>query len=263
MKHFAQYDYDIKAIAGDIFRKTRVTQLGVSIGEACMDWDVGAHYFERRNSYETYDYLHGHYGTYEEGSAILDKMLSQPMTQAELEANKDEIETDILRAMAEAYRNNYENGIYDYIKDACEAWVNEHNASGFYFIDSNGQPCGFYECESMRVYYTKKQYEAVILADAIAEGYAETKAEVLAASEREYWIEQYVEGNCDLKPCNWGYFDERGCRFDEEGWQDMLKDYAESVYSIEKQRKEKAAKLKAMITSHAPLEARQAFLESA
>jgi hypothetical protein len=104
-------------------------------------------------------------------------------------------------------------------------------------------------------YYTQKQFEKVILPDALENEYVENKSALRDYAEREYCFEQWFE-LVTPRPINWGLFDYHGGRFDCEGWQELLKDYAESPWLIEKARKEYQHKQKEALRNHAPMQAR-------
>ena len=166
-----------------------------------------------------------------------------------------------MRALADAYRNNYENGLYEEIKDAVERWQNELDASGFYYVDIEGKKCEQYEAASVVFYYTKAQFDKVILPDALADGDIENKSALRDYSEREYCFEQWREV-VTPRAINWEHFDYHGCRFDSDGWQAMLNDYADCLYTIKKEREAKKNKLKEMIKNQVPLQYRASELQT-
>jgi len=254
MKHYLEYQIELEEIAGKQFGT--INHLSEAIWESVMSWDCGDHIYKYGR-----DYLHGTYGDYEEGLEILSKQLNPPLTSDEIARHKDEIESDILRALAEAYRNNYETGIYEEIKNAVEVRQNELGASGFYCIDMKGKPCGFYEASSVVFYYSKAQFDKTILPDALENEYIDNKSALRDYAEREYCFEQWHE-MINPGAINWELFDYHGGRFDSEGWQELLKDYAECLYTIEKEREAKKKKLKEMIKNHVPLGYRAAELET-
>ena len=242
MKHFTHIEIDLSEIVG---QKTVVTHFS----ESCFDlfMDSGAHIWEYKN-----DYLHGYCDSYAEAIELLKE--KHHITDKEIKDNKEEIESDILRAMEGAYRDSMENGFYSDIESHAETIADNAGATGHYFIDTKGSKCELYEASELRLYWTKSQYMQEFAVD--KENYY-TQAEWLDDSENA--CHEYTHAQTKVA-FNWEQFDYHGQRFDCDKWQQHLLDYAESIYAIENARKEKQLRVKSMIRNNVALETRQAII---
>ena len=66
MKPYLEYKIELEEIAGDQFGT--IKHLSESIFDGVMSWDCGNHIFECGA-----DYLHGHYGAYDDAITLLSK----------------------------------------------------------------------------------------------------------------------------------------------------------------------------------------------
>jgi len=236
MRHFISQDHYII----DLANMEHVNNAyKYSFSEVIFDqfMDVGDHLYNASNVYELSDSL----------AVARDMLRREGLTDIELETYSDEIQDAMLQAMANTYRDNYESGFYDDIKNHIETIARE-SETGFYYLDSKGKKTDhFYEAHEVRFYMTEKDYERLVMPEYIKSGYTKTYIK----DDRDYLFEEYMS---DFnKPYDLKHFDYHGCRFDCDDWPRMFSEYEEITYQVLKDRKEKQAKIKEMIKNNVPL----------
>lgn len=239
MKHFVCQDIPIYKIAGEGVFNPKADDVNEALCDIRMDWNLTSHFWEYRK-----DTLYGHYSDFE-GS------IPKHLTTEERVIFKDELEEDYLRAISDAYANNYEAGAYEYLKDHCETLVPD--LCDFYYTTYKGEKCEFYEAYYIRITMTEKNFREMVLPE------KEYNTWGYLYEDRYYQFEQYLDSEHPYKgvEINWEHLDYHGCRFDSEGWEDYYSDYSETSYLVEKRRKSTYHKIKGFIKNKVPLYIRE------
>ncbi len=227
MKHYAQADIGIENFMKEL-RSPTISYLK----EASIDW-----YYEAIDK----DFIDQYYL-----DDCIEYLLSKEIEQKEIENNLKDMYIDISNAINQAYRDNNLNYIIECIEDAIKDFANEINCTGFYYLDHNNNKTKYiYEAFDIRFYYTKKDYDKIILQDFV-DNYAYTKKEL------KEWKHEYCDEYVNSFNFNQPLLDSRYCP-DDNGWLDMYKDYEETSYHILKNRKEKQNRIKNQIKNNVAL----------
>jgi len=171
---------------------------------------------------------------------------SKGLTDKELVTFKEDIYSNISQAINTAYRDDNIRYIIECIKDAIEDFAQEIGCSGYYYLDCNGRKTPYiYEAFDIRFYYTKKQFEAIILRDFV-DNYSYTKKEL-----RE-WKHDYCQEYVESFSYNQPLLDSRWTPNDN-GWLNNFKDYEDVSYAAFQERKAKQKDIKNKIKSNVAL----------
>lgn len=194
--------------------------------------------------------------------------LAPGVTRRALDAMREDIADDLRRAMCYAAESDYEAQFYHWLVDALESAADETGAE-WAWLDNKGNPTE-YPCEAARIGFAVSRRAYL---DRAAEwwpawwhdktrsdwdNYANNRERLEAASDhmREH-IGEKVKGAVDIS-----HFDERGSIYaDDAAWPDYFLDGMSSALDTWRADNAKMrARLRDMIRSRAPLEARAALV---
>lgn len=189
---------------------------------------------------------------------------------APFERYADDVETDLVRALADAASADYSLQFFHWCREAVEDCA---NASGleWAWLDANGAPTveeydaravGF-ACSrraflnSGAEWWPEKWWQK---GETTWTDYASNRERMDAADEV---LDEHLRAVFEDHAADVGHFDERGGRYaDTDFWPDLFRDYSEAVDAATRDARDLRARLAGMIRNRAPLEHRAALVDA-
>jgi len=203
--------------------------------EQAFDWNL------EESIYQTGKDLYNFDGMVEEAVEYIKKETSV----YKLSKYNDEIEREVIRACADAFRDNYIHEAYLWLKDEIEDKIIE--ALQEYGIKEYQIGKIDYDTEDVKVYISKKEIDRIR-----KEEFDKTYTDDEVLSELSY--------NVVPSKVNMEFFDYYGTRGSCDNWMECFKDMEEISYTIKKENKFKQNRLKALIQNGVNINRRKELL---